>query len=217
MRAALQAAARLAAPTAAAARPAAAAAYSTGAPGTPLSAAQWLERFTNYERAGVPTAAGTDTADGFDLARGGGSGLLPAGRRRVALLPCTRRLEPPPHPPPPFTCPPHKQGRMRRLLADLGDPQAAWPAVHVAGTKGKGSTTAMVAAMLTAAGYHAGAYTRRAAVAGGSGRRPLRCVWLLPQLAYRGSNSSAGSRTPARPRPPAHHHPSLLAARTCGR
>lgn len=50
---------------------------------------------------------------------------------------------------------------MRRLLADLGDPQAAWPAaVHVAGTKGKGSTVAMVAAILQAAGYRAGAYTR---------------------------------------------------------
>lgn len=49
---------------------------------------------------------------------------------------------------------------MRRLLADLGEPQAAWPAAHVAGTKGKGSTTAMLAAILGAAGYRAGAYTR---------------------------------------------------------
>lgn len=50
---------------------------------------------------------------------------------------------------------------MRRLLADLGDPQAAWPAaVHVAGTKGKGSTVAMLAAILRAAGYKAGAYSR---------------------------------------------------------
>ena len=52
---------------------------------------------------------------------------------------------------------------MRRLLADLGDPQAAWPAaVHVAGTKGKGSTVALLAAILRAAGYSAGDYTRRA-------------------------------------------------------
>jgi folylpolyglutamate synthase/dihydropteroate synthase len=53
------------------------------------------------------------------------------------------------------------QGRMRRLLADLGEPQAAWPAaVHVAGTKGKGSVVAMLAAILREAGYRAGAYTR---------------------------------------------------------
>ncbi|PSC74504.1 dihydrofolate synthetase [Micractinium conductrix] len=50
-------------------------------------------------------------------------------------------------------------GRMRRLLADVGEPQTAWPAVHVAGTKGKGSTVAMLAAILQAAGYRAGAYT----------------------------------------------------------
>lgn len=50
---------------------------------------------------------------------------------------------------------------MRRLLADLGEPQAAWPAaVHVAGTKGKGSVVAMLAAILREAGYRAGAYTR---------------------------------------------------------
>lgn len=61
----------------------------------------------------------------------------------------------------PATAPRSPQGRMRRLLADLGDPQAAWPAaVHVAGTKGKGSTVAMLAAILRAAGYKAGAYTR---------------------------------------------------------
>ena len=29
-------------------------------------------------------------------------------------------------------------GRMRRLLAALGSPQAAWPVVHIAGSKGKG-------------------------------------------------------------------------------
>jgi len=53
------------------------------------------------------------------------------------------------------------QGRMRRLLADLGDPHHSWPAaVHVAGTKGKGSTVTMLAAILQAAGYKAGAYTR---------------------------------------------------------
>lgn len=49
-------------------------------------------------------------------------------------------------------------GRMRRLLTALGRPQDAFPAVHVAGTKGKGSTVAMVAAMLSAAGHRTGRY-----------------------------------------------------------
>ncbi|KAL4430613.1 hypothetical protein ABPG77_005853 [Micractinium sp. CCAP 211/92] len=50
-------------------------------------------------------------------------------------------------------------GRMHRLLTDLGEPQQTWPAVHVAGTKGKGSTATMLAAILKAAGYTAGLYT----------------------------------------------------------
>lgn len=47
---------------------------------------------------------------------------------------------------------------MRRLLHDLGDPQHAWHSVHVGGTKGKGSTAAMVSRAATAAGYRAGCY-----------------------------------------------------------
>ena len=54
------------------------------------------------------------------------------------------------------------QGRMRRLLAAMGNPQETWPAVHVAGTKGKGSTTAFLACMLKSAGYKVGTYTRSA-------------------------------------------------------
>jgi dihydrofolate synthase/folylpolyglutamate synthase len=49
--------------------------------------------------------------------------------------------------------------RMRALLARLGDPQTTLPIVHIAGTKGKGSTAAMIAAILTAAGYRTGLYT----------------------------------------------------------
>lgn len=52
------------------------------------------------------------------------------------------------------------QGRMRRLLEGMGSPHAAWPAVHVAGTKGKGSTTALLASILQAAQYRVGTYTR---------------------------------------------------------
>lgn len=49
--------------------------------------------------------------------------------------------------------------RMRTLLKKLGNPQDQFRSVHVAGTKGKGSTCAMVASMVEAAGYKVGLYT----------------------------------------------------------
>ncbi|NBW95622.1 MAG: bifunctional folylpolyglutamate synthase/dihydrofolate synthase [Planctomycetia bacterium] len=49
-------------------------------------------------------------------------------------------------------------GRMRRLLAAVGSPHDFVPVVHVAGTKGKGSTAAMIAAALGAGGYRVGRY-----------------------------------------------------------
>lgn len=49
-------------------------------------------------------------------------------------------------------------GRMRRLLALIGHPHDAFPVVHVAGTKGKGSTVAMIAAILGQAGLRVGRY-----------------------------------------------------------
>jgi dihydrofolate synthase/folylpolyglutamate synthase len=49
--------------------------------------------------------------------------------------------------------------RMRTLLKKLGNPQDHFRSVHIAGTKGKGSTAAMVAAMLQANGYKVGVYT----------------------------------------------------------
>ncbi|NDC53932.1 MAG: bifunctional folylpolyglutamate synthase/dihydrofolate synthase [Planctomycetia bacterium] len=48
--------------------------------------------------------------------------------------------------------------RMRDLLGALGSPHERVPVVHVAGTKGKGSTTAMLAAILGAAGHRVGRY-----------------------------------------------------------
>jgi len=48
--------------------------------------------------------------------------------------------------------------RMRRLLAALGKPQERLRVVHVAGTKGKGSTVAMIAAILQADGHRVGRY-----------------------------------------------------------
>jgi dihydrofolate synthase/folylpolyglutamate synthase len=49
--------------------------------------------------------------------------------------------------------------RIRSLLSDLGNPHRAWPAVHVAGTNGKGSTSAYLASILRAAGYRTGLFT----------------------------------------------------------
>jgi dihydrofolate synthase/folylpolyglutamate synthase len=49
--------------------------------------------------------------------------------------------------------------RVRRLLALMGEPQRAFQAVHIAGTKGKGSTAAMIESVLRAAGYRTGLYT----------------------------------------------------------
>ncbi len=48
--------------------------------------------------------------------------------------------------------------RMRRLLATLGDPHLRYPVAHVAGTKGKGSTVAMLAAILEESGHRVGRY-----------------------------------------------------------
>jgi dihydrofolate synthase / folylpolyglutamate synthase len=51
-------------------------------------------------------------------------------------------------------------GRIERLLAAFGNPHDKLPPViHVAGTKGKGSTVAMMRACLEAAGYRVHAYT----------------------------------------------------------
>jgi dihydrofolate synthase/folylpolyglutamate synthase len=52
-----------------------------------------------------------------------------------------------------------KLDRMRELLARLDNPHRGLPIVHVAGTKGKGSTAAMLGAVLSAEGYAAGIYT----------------------------------------------------------
>ena len=48
--------------------------------------------------------------------------------------------------------------RMRELMGLLGNPQERLRFIHVAGTNGKGSTCAMLASVLTAAGYRTGMY-----------------------------------------------------------
>jgi dihydrofolate synthase/folylpolyglutamate synthase len=48
---------------------------------------------------------------------------------------------------------------IRELLKHLGDPHRSFPAIHIAGTNGKGSTSAMLESIFRAAGYRTGLYT----------------------------------------------------------
>jgi dihydrofolate synthase/folylpolyglutamate synthase len=49
--------------------------------------------------------------------------------------------------------------RVDRLLAALGDPHRDYASIHIAGTKGKGSTAVMMESALRVAGYRTGLYT----------------------------------------------------------
>ena len=48
---------------------------------------------------------------------------------------------------------------MNALLSDLGNPEADFRAIHIAGTNGKGSTAVMTASILEEAGFTVGLYT----------------------------------------------------------
>lgn len=52
-----------------------------------------------------------------------------------------------------------KLDRMQALLERIGNPQLDLPAIHIAGTKGKGSTAVICAALLAAAGRRVGLFT----------------------------------------------------------
>ena len=52
-----------------------------------------------------------------------------------------------------------KLDRMRQMASLLGDPQREIRSIHIAGTKGKGSTSAMVYSILKSAGFKVGLYT----------------------------------------------------------
>ena len=48
--------------------------------------------------------------------------------------------------------------RMRALLTDLGEPQRAYPSIHVVGTNGKSTATRTIEELLRAEGLRVGAY-----------------------------------------------------------
>src|SRR5262249_23640572 len=54
----------------------------------------------------------------------------------------------------------YKLERMEHALALIGNPHHRLRAIHVAGTKGKGSVCAMLDSCLRAAGYRVGLYTK---------------------------------------------------------
>ena len=47
----------------------------------------------------------------------------------------------------------------KRLMVTLGDPQNQFPSIHIAGTKGKGSTSTLIETLLQISGYRTGLYT----------------------------------------------------------
>lgn len=49
--------------------------------------------------------------------------------------------------------------RIRAIAAAMGDPQLAYPVIHITGTNGKGSTTQMITRLLMAHGLKVGTYT----------------------------------------------------------
>ncbi|MCP4539607.1 MAG: bifunctional folylpolyglutamate synthase/dihydrofolate synthase [Chloroflexi bacterium] len=57
-----------------------------------------------------------------------------------------------------YTSETHNILRVAQLLEAIGNPHTRFPAVHIAGTKGKGSTAALCEACLRAAGYRTGFY-----------------------------------------------------------
>jgi dihydrofolate synthase/folylpolyglutamate synthase len=82
----------------------------------------------------------------------------PGDERAAAIAWLDRRLNFERTPPGAAAPAPFGLARMRRLLAAVGKPHERLPIVHVAGTKGKGSTVAMLASILEDAGHRVGRY-----------------------------------------------------------
>lgn len=93
---------------------------------------------------------------------------------------------------------------VRDMLKRLGGPQNQYPIVHIAGTNGKGSTLAMIAAILRAQGYKVGTYATPAVF------EPLECwqvnhkmiseteyaVWMTRLRAVRNAMQAEGKAVP---------------------
>lgn len=59
----------------------------------------------------------------------------------------------------PYTLGYYRLDRLRKLLDALGQPHLQYPILHIAGTKGKGTTATLLAAALLASGKRTGLYT----------------------------------------------------------
>ena len=95
---------------------------------------------------------------------------------------------------------------MRTIVDALGHPERSYPTIHVAGTNGKGSVTAMVDSALRAAGFHSGRYTsphlvdlnERFVIDGRPiAAAPLDAAIDRPALARRGADRRRPPRHPA--------------------
>lgn len=143
-----------------------------------------LSSLIDHERTGVPAGAGVaGSGTDFDLVsrkkkeeKKEEEELSPLPTSTSAAHPSASH--PLLHPQPKQTN--KKQSRMHRLLTRLGNPHAAIPAtIHVVGSKGKGSTAAMVAAAAGAAGLRVAALSsphvssRRERIAFGGGMLPI--------------------------------------------
>ena len=119
----------------------------------------FLDSLVNHETAGIPAGAGTAGADGFDLVR------QPCATRSTCKARMRYHVSLQSHYEPSVLLMMNalrpSQGRMHALLAALGQPQQQLRVAHITGTKGKGSTATMLSAILQAAQYRVGTYTRQ--------------------------------------------------------
>ncbi|CAI5955658.1 unnamed protein product, partial [Closterium sp. NIES-64] len=102
---------------------------------------EYLRRFVDYEQQGVPNGA----AAAADAAAKAGAGLAEGGARAGEQRRAGEER--------------FDLQRMQRLMGALGSPVSQYKVVHVAGTKGKGSTVHFIASILRAAGLAVGTYT----------------------------------------------------------
>ncbi|KKK77036.1 hypothetical protein LCGC14_2857650, partial [marine sediment metagenome] len=87
--------------------------------------------------------------------------------------------------------------RMERLLGLIGNPHQQLKAIHIAGTKGKGSTAAIITSILTANGLKVGLYTsphlidpRERIRIGGKLISKEEFIYFLSQMRFQLENSS---------------------------